>query len=176
MQTLVTHFGSSSGLGALGLSLSSFLIQLGTFIIALLVLRKWAFKPIMKVLNDRRDAIEKGVTLGEQMEREKAELEAKVAATLTKTRVQADKIIADANTTARQMVHDAEEAARNKAGGIVKEATARGEFETKRAWRKLEGQLASLVTDATEAVVGEKVDQNKDSALINRALKEQIKA
>ena len=176
MGILLTHFGSSSGLGALGLSLSSFLIQLGTFTIALLVLRKWAFKPIMKILNDRREAIDKGVTLGEQMEREKAELEAKVADTLTNMRVTADKIIADANSAARQMVHEAEEAAKTKASGIVKEAAMRGELETKRAWRKLEGQLASLVTDATEAVVGEKVDASKDSDLINRALKDQVKA
>lgn len=177
MFSLTQIFGSSStGLGALGLSASAFVIQLITFVIALLVLRKWAFKPIMKILNERRAAIEKGVTLGEQMEKEKNELEAKVGQTLTETRAQADKIIAEANATARQMVHEAEELARNKADTLLKEAEARGVQETKRAWRKLEGQLADLVSDATAAVVGEKVDSTKDSELINRALKEQIKA
>ncbi|MGH7234436.1 MAG: F0F1 ATP synthase subunit B [Candidatus Saccharimonadales bacterium] len=176
MFSLVQNFGSSTGLGALGLSASAFVIQLITFIIALLVLRKWAFKPIMKILNERREAIEKGVSLGELMQKEKDELEAKVNHTLTQTRQKADKILSDATSTARQMVRDAEDQARTKAEGIVKDGAERGVLETKRAWRKLEGQLAGLVTDATEAVIGEKVDQSKDSELINRALKERIKA
>ena len=169
------HFASSSGLGALGLSASSFVIQLITFVIAILVLRKWAFKPIMKLMDERRQAIEKGVTLGEQMEKEKAELEAKVAQTLTETRTKADKIIGDANDTARQMVRDAEDQARAKAEILINDAKERGVQETKRAWRKLETQLAGLVGDATEAVVGEKVDSEKDSALISRVIKEQVK-
>ncbi len=172
---LVQNFGSSTGLGALGLSASAFVIQLITFVIALLILRKWAFKPIMKVLNERREAIEKGVTLGEQMQKEKDELEAKVNHTLTQTRQKADKILSEASATARQMVHEAEDQARVKAEVIIKDAADRGLLETKRAWRKLEGQLTGLVTDATEAVIGEKVDSSKDSELINRALKEQIK-
>jgi F0F1-type ATP synthase membrane subunit b/b' len=72
-------------------------------------------------------------------------------------------------------VHEAEDQARVKAEVIIKDAADRGLLETKRAWRKLEGQLTGLVTDATEAVIGEKVDSSKDSELINRALKEQIK-
>ncbi len=170
----VSHFASSSGLGALGLSLSAFLIQLATFVIALLILRKWAFKPIMKVLNERRATIEKGVSLGEQMEKEKAELEDKINDSLRDTRVKADKILADASSSAKQMVRDAEDQAKVKAEAIVKEALERGEAETKRAWRKLEGQLASLVTDATEAVVEQKLDQTKDAELINRTLKERV--
>ena len=171
MLDLLSNFGAS-GLGSLGLSLSAFLIQLGTFIIALLVLRKWAFKPIMKVLNERRLTIEKGVSLGEQMEKDKAELEAKISHALNETRAQADKILSDASSSAKQMVREAEEQAKLKAEAILKEAAERGVSETKRAWHKLEGQLASLVTDATEAVVETKLDPKKDSELINKALKE----
>ena len=43
-------FASSSGLGALGFSLSSFLIQLGSFLIVFLILKRYAFKPIIKLL------------------------------------------------------------------------------------------------------------------------------
>jgi F-type H+-transporting ATPase subunit b len=173
---LEQYFGSSTGLGALGLSASAFVVQLITFVIALLILRKWAFKPIMKVLNERREAIEKGVSLGEQMQKEKEDLEAKVNQTLIQTRQKADKILSDASATARQMVHEAEDQAKVKAEVIIKDAAERGVLETKRAWRKLEGQLTGLVTDATEAVIGEKVDSDKDLELINRSLKEQVKS
>ena len=73
MLQTVTYFGAdtSSGIGALGVSASSFAIQLVTFVLAYLVLRKFAFKPILKVLEERRQTIESGVRLGEEMQKEK---------------------------------------------------------------------------------------------------------
>src|SRR5258708_7817319 len=92
-----TQFGdSSSGLGALGFDATAFLIQLITFVLAYLVLRRYAFGPIIKVLRERRETIEQGVKLGEQMQREKVELEAKVEQSLHEARQQADAIIAGA--------------------------------------------------------------------------------
>jgi hypothetical protein len=42
-----------------------------------------------------------------------------------------------------------------------------------RARKKLESQIVGWVSDATEAIIGEKVDAEKDAAIIDRALKEQ---
>jgi F-type H+-transporting ATPase subunit b len=174
MFSLLTQFGdSSSGLGALGLNASSFLIQLVTFIIALLILRKWAFKPILKIMNERRDLIEKGVRLGQEMEKEKAELEAKADQKLHEARVKADSIIAAANDTARQSVREAEAKAKAKADGIIASADEAIVQRTAQAKRDLENEMVSLVAGATEAVVREKVDAKKDVDLIKRALKEQ---
>ncbi len=171
MLGLLTQFASSSGIGALGLNLQSFLIQLGTFIIAFLALRQWAFKPILKVLRERRETIDKGVELGQQMQKEKDELEAKVTETLHKARQQADEIVSAARSDARQAAQAAEEDARVKAKSIVDEASARIKQDTESARRKLGGELAGLVSDATEAIIHEKVDAKKDAGLIERALK-----
>src|SRR5579884_2985677 len=119
MLNMITQFGdSSSGIGALGLNLTSFLIQLGTFVIAYLVLRKWAFGPILKVLKERREVIEKGVSLGEKMQKDQAEMEKKVAQALREARAEADKIIAEATENGRQVVTDAETKAKEKSEGI----------------------------------------------------------
>jgi len=173
MLSLLTQFGdSSSGLGALGLNGQTFLIQLVTFIIALLVLRQWAFKPIIKVMNERRETIEKGVKLGQQMEKDKAELEDKVAKTLHETRQQADTIVAGAQDTARQTIREAEDKAREKAALILKEAEASIAQNTARARQALEKEMVGLVSEATEAIIDEKVDSKKDAALIERSLRE----
>ncbi len=173
MLGLITQFGdSSSGIGALGLNLQSFLIQLGTFIIAFLVLREWAFKPILKVLNERRETIERGVSLGEQMQKDKAELEQKVTKSLHDARKQADEIIAAAQNRGRQVVTAAEDQARQKADNIVAAAEERIRQDTKQARRKLENELVGLVAEATEAIIDEKIDAKKDAVLIDRALKE----
>ena len=172
MLSMVTQFGdSSSGIGALGLNLTSFLIQLGTFIIAFLVLRKWAFKPILEVLNRRRQVIEQGVALGEKMQKQQAEMEQKVAAALHDARAQADKIIAEASGRGRQVVAEAEAKAKEKSEMIIASAEERIEQEMQIARGKLEKELAGLVAEATEAVIGEKVDAKKDAALIDKALK-----
>jgi len=168
----MTFGDSSSGLGALGVDGQAFVIQLITFALAFLVLRRWAFGPILKVLRERRETIESGVKLGEQMQKDKADLEAKVEKTMHETRQQADTIIGSAQDTARQTVREAEDKARDKAAGILKDAEERIAQDTARARQKLEKDLVGLISDATEAIIDEKVDAKKDAQLIDRALKE----
>jgi F-type H+-transporting ATPase subunit b len=172
--TAFTQFGdSSSGLGSLGLDGKAFLIQLVTFLLAFWILKRYAFGPIAKVMDQRRKTIEDGVLLGEQMKKEKTELDDKVADELAKARSEADGIIAQAQDTSRGIVRDAEEKASEKAAGILKSADERIAADTKRARKQLEGELVGLISDATEAIIGEKVDAKKDAQLIDRALKEQ---
>jgi F-type H+-transporting ATPase subunit b len=167
---------STSGIGALGLDGQAFLIQLVTFLLAFWVLKRYAFGPIAKVMNERRQTIENGVKLGEEMKREKAELEAKAAKKLQDARVQADGIIASANEAGKESVREAEDKAKQKAAGIIDEAERRIEQETVRVRKQLEKELAGLVAEATEAVIEEKVDAKKDAEMIERALKKGVHA
>jgi F-type H+-transporting ATPase subunit b len=170
----LTQFGdSTSGLGALGVDGKAFIIQLITFVLAFFVLKRYAFKPITKMLDERHKTIEAGVSLGEKMKRDQVALEAKVAETLAEARKEADGIIANAQDAGRQAVREAEDKAREKATSILTEAEARIATDTARARKKLEGELVGLISDATEAIIGEKVDAKKDAQLIDRALKGQ---
>ncbi len=174
MINVITQFASeeTSGLGALGVDGKAFLIQLITFILAFLVLKRFAFKPILKVLKERQDTIDKGVKLGEQMQKDKAEMDEKVADALHKARQEADKIISDAESSGRQSIQAAEDTARAKAEDMGNQASARMKQGTARAKKRLEKDLAGLVSEATEAILQEKIDAKKDSALIDRAIKE----
>jgi F-type H+-transporting ATPase subunit b len=171
---MLTTFAAenSSGLGALGVDGKAFVIQLITFGLAFLVLRRYAFKPILKVLRERRETIESGVKLGEEMQKERAKLDAQIDKALHEARTQADGIIAGAQDSARQAIREAEDKARDKAAGILKEAEARITQDTARARKALEKELVTLVSEATEAIIDEKVDARKDSQLIERALQE----
>lgn len=173
ISTLLIFSDSSSGLGALGFDGQAFVIQLITFLLAYLVLRRYAFGPITNMLRRRRETIESGVQLTEQLQKERAELETKVAKALQQARQEADDIIAGAQDTARQAIHEAEEKARHKAASVVAEAESRIMQDTTRARQRLEKELVGLVAEATEAIIEEKIDPQKDVALIDRALKEQ---
>ncbi|HEY1835233.1 MAG TPA: F0F1 ATP synthase subunit B [Candidatus Saccharimonadales bacterium] len=173
----LTQFAdSSSGIGALGIDGKALIIQVITFLLAFWVLQHWAFKPIIKVMERRRETIEKGVKLGEQMQKEKVELEAKVAKALHEARAKADEIVAAAHDQGRQTVAAAENNAREKAEGLIASAEDRIKQEATRARKQVEKELIGLVSDATEAIIDEKVDAQKDAALIDRAMKEHAKA
>jgi F-type H+-transporting ATPase subunit b len=170
-----THYAAdtTSGIGALGLSGSSLLIQLVTFLLAYLVLRKYAFKPILRVLQERREVIESGVKLGEEMQKERAALEAKVAKELQEARGRADGIVAEAHDAAQAAIRAAEDKARQKADNILKDAAAQTKQDAARVRAQLEKEVVGLISDATEAIIDEKLDDKKDAALINKVLKEQ---
>ena len=178
MLQIISVFGetSSTGLGALGISGQALLIQLITFGLAFLVLRRYAFKPILKVLDERRHTIESGVSLGEEMQKERADLEKKVSAALHQARKDADVIVAEALDAARGQVREAEDKAQLKAEIILKDARAQAEQNTARMRKALEGELVGLISDATEVIIDEKVDAKKDAALIDKALKGRVTA
>jgi F-type H+-transporting ATPase subunit b len=171
----LTQFGAedASGIAALGVDGKALIIQLVTFLLAFLILKQFAFGPIIKMMDARRQTIEDGVALGEKMKQDEAKLQASIDNELAKARKEADGIIASANETSRDKVREAEAKAQDKAAGILKDAEERIKTDTARARKKLEGELVGLISDATEAIIGEKVDAKKDAQLIDKALKEQ---
>jgi F-type H+-transporting ATPase subunit b len=169
LESLSVHTYAS---GILGLNKQAFIIQLLTFVIVLLALRQWAFKPIAKLLEERRKTINSGITLGEKMRAQEAELEEKVGQELHKARAEADTLIANAEQEARATIQSAEETARTRADNMITDAKAQIELETNRQRIKLEKDLVGLVSEVSEAIIGEKVDADKDAALIDRALHE----
>lgn len=159
----------------LGLSGSAFVIQLITFVLVFMVLKRFAFKPITAMLEKRRKTIEDSVRLGQKLEKERDKLDQEVARVMREARHEADKIIAAGHKDARAAIHEAEKTAAAKADRILADAEARIHEETEHARRKLEKDLVGLVSEATETIVGEKVDAKKDAELVKKAMKGQKK-
>ena len=74
MPPLTQFADSTSGIGALGLDWKAFIIQLITFVLAFFILKRYAFVPIGKIMQQRRETIESGVKLGEKMQKDQIEL------------------------------------------------------------------------------------------------------
>ncbi len=178
MINYVTRFANEaaeepSGLAALGLDGKAFVIQLVTFLLVYVILRKFVFGRVVDLLEKRRETLEEGMRLTTEAVVEREKLEKETAKTLAQARKDADAIIARTNEQTTQMIKDAEEAANTKAKNILEEAKKKIDEETARARRKLEAELVELVIEATEKVTGEKLDAKKDAALLTKALKGQ---
>ena len=165
----------TTGIGALGISPKAFVVQLITFVFVFILLRKFAFKPIGKLLEERRKTIDGGVKMGLEMEKEKAKLDTEVARKMREARLEADKIIANAHKDARDVVREAEKSASRKTEAMLSDAEVRIEAETERAKMALEKDIIGLISEATEAIVGEKVDMAKDGEIIDKILKRRAK-
>lgn len=175
MFNILRQFASgTSGISALGLNGSALIIQFITFVLAYIVLRRYAFGPILKVLNERRELINKGVNLGSKMEKDRLALEAAVNQALHDARRQADAIIAEAHANARKLARESEEKNRIKAENMIKEAQARLQQDAERMRRQLKSEMIDLVSEATETIIKEKIDPQKDASLIERALRGQL--
>lgn len=168
---LSSYVAATESGGILGFSPKSFLIQLITFTLIFVLLKKFAFARVVKVLEKRRQTIEDGVRLGEEMERRKQETEEEVGSILSQARSDADNIIENANKEVREMQREAEKSAKQKTDAMLADAQERISEDAERAKRKVEKDVITLVSEATEAVVHEKVDAKKDAELIDKALK-----
>ncbi len=157
--------------GILGFNAGAFVIQLVTFVFVFVLLKKFAFNRIAKLLEQRHKTIDDGVRMGMRMEQEKAKLDEDVAQIVRKARHEADEIIAAAHKESREVMREAEKSGQRKADTIIADAEVRVEEETKHARDKLEKELVGLVSEATETLVGEKVDARTDADIVAKAMK-----
>jgi F-type H+-transporting ATPase subunit b len=163
---------ASEGIGALGLSLPAIIASLITFTVLFIVVKKFALSGIVANLEKRENDINRGLHLTAEMDKAKAELELKVEAELKKARREADAIIAEANTETGKMIQAAEEKANNKAEEIMRAAEGKIERDITEARQGLKVEMAGLITEATEAILNQKLDTASDQKLVEKYLKE----
>jgi F-type H+-transporting ATPase subunit b len=162
---------ANSGLGAFNLNLKAFIFQLITFVLVVLILRKWVVPKLVETVDKRRETLEQSLENAKATEEALARAESKAEEILNQARAQADQALAEAKEAGTDIVAKAEAAAADRANLIVKEAESRLADEREKLRLELRGELAELVADATEKIISEKLDQKRDMSLIERAIK-----
>lgn len=166
---------SAEGIGALGLSLPSLIASAITFLVLFWIIKKYALDGIVANLQKREDDINRGLHLTAEMDKQKAELDARVEKVLKTARKNADSIIAEAHTESGKLIQAAEESASRKAEEIMRAAEGKIEQDIANARDGLKAEMAGLITEATEAILNQKLDDNADRKLVEQYLKEAMK-
>lgn len=162
---------SASGIGAFNINWKSLIFQLVTFVIVLLIFRRWILPPIVKTLEYRRQALEKSLADAKATEETLARAETQAEELLAKARAQADEVLAEARKSAEAVIAEAETAAVERSAAIITEAEARLDQERIKLREAMREELSGLVAEATEKVVADKVDNRRDQSLITRAIR-----
>ena len=142
------------------------------FIVAFLILRKFAFPKIGEFLDERANAIQTSMDHAESTRREADELLAEYRERLREARAQADDITLRARKAAEHAEQEALEAGRAKREELLERARADIQAETRRALQDIRAEVASLTVQATEAVTRKTLTEDDQRRLVDEALSE----
>lgn len=147
------------------------LAQFVNFAIVLFVLWKFAYKPILKTLNDRTKKIEKGVKDAENASKKLSEMTEKEKEILTSAKKEAQEIIKKSEGEAKKNAESIILTAKEQNEKMIADAKKMIEQEKEKMFSEVKSEIAGLVMAATEKVIGEKLDAHKDKDLIEKAIK-----
>jgi F-type H+-transporting ATPase subunit b len=151
---------------ALGINLGYFLMQLFGFTLLVVILSHFLYGPILKVLEERKARIAKGLEDARQaaIARDNADIEAKKI--LDAARTEAAKVRSEAATQAEETARGIEAKANSDAKAIVAAAKEDGESERNRILSELRGQVAAIAIAAANKLVGEALDEQRQRQLL----------
>ncbi len=131
-----------------------FLSQVISFVIVALLLRRFAYKPILAVLEERRRQIEKAQFNAEKIKRQLAEAEQRYAEILTRANAEAQKMIDEARESSAHLAERKQQEAIAAAEQIIATAREASAIEHERTMESLKRELGRLVVDTTAKVTG----------------------
>lgn len=145
-------------------SLGLFFWQLLLFVVLVLILAKFAWKPILNSVNEREEGIKNALDEAENARIEMQNLNADNERILKEARAEREAMLKEAREIKEKLVADAKEEAQVQANKMISQAQDAIESEKKAAMAELKGQVAGLSLDIAEKVVREELS-NKDKQL-----------
>ena len=161
-----TEAAEQGFLETFGVNWPFFIAQLVNFIIVLIVLKKFAFKPIQELLKQRRNRIAEGEEKLKRIEQELAESEQRSQEAIDKANADAARLITEAKESAASLSEKKAQEAVASAQTILAKAEEAAVAERKTMQTKLKKEFGRLVTNTTANVTG-KVLTDDDQKRIN---------
>jgi len=155
-----------------GLNAWGFFCQVVSFSIVAFLLWKFAYNPILTVLEERRKKIEESLANARKIQEQLAEAQKTAEDIRTKAHADAAKFIEDARAGAKQISERENQRAVQQAAEIVAKAREAGEAEQRRLMAELKKELSRLVVDTTARVTGKVLTAADQKKITDEANKE----
>jgi F-type H+-transporting ATPase subunit b len=140
------------------------------FLITLVVLKRYAFGPIQKMIDDRRERIRQSIEEAEHARAEARRLLEEHRSLIGQARREAEEILTEARRVGdaqRERVKEETEADRQRR---LEETRRQIEAETQRALEQIRGEVADLTLLATAKVTGKVLDAKDHRRLVEEAV------
>ncbi len=152
---------------ALGINLGLLIVQIISFFIVFLTLQAWVYKPMLSMMDSRRQKIAQGLEDARVAAEARANAEKEAAKIIADAQTEASKVVREATERAATAGQDVRAAAEAEAAKARQAAVAEAEIERNRVLGDLRGQVASLAIAAANKLVGETIDERKQRELLD---------
>lgn len=154
----------------LGIYPAGLISQIIVFLILGWLLNKYAFAPVLAILDERRRTIEKTQEDAKRIEQELAQAEATRAEIIKKANTQANAIIEEARASAEKLAQQKTQEAVQQAEAILKKAAEAAAREREQVLAQVRQELGQLIVTTTAKVVGKTLTPDDQSRLQKEAL------
>ena len=156
----------------LGINLPTLVAQLINFGILLGLLYVVAYKPIMRMLDERSQKIKESVDQTEYVKEQAARAEEEVKKQLEAAAKEGQEVIARAVRTGEEIRQDSQQQARQEGEALISRARAEIQRERDDAIDELRQEFADMTILAAEKVIDRSLDKKAHSQLIDKVLEE----
>jgi F-type H+-transporting ATPase subunit b len=155
-----------------GVDWSHLLAQVASFCIVCFVLYRFAYRPVLKMLEARREQIARGLANAEQIKAELARTEAQRQEVMAQANVQANKLIEEARAAASRLREQETQKAIAGAEQIMAKAREAAARDYARMLAELKREVGRLVVEATAKVAGKILTPEDQRRLAEDTVKE----
>src|SRR5512147_3176491 len=152
---------------ALGISLGLLIVQIIAFFIVFFTLQAWVYKPMLDMMESRKQKIAQGLEDARVAADARANAEKEAAKILADAQAEAGKVVREATERAGSAGKEVKAIAEAEAAKAREAVMAEAELERNRILGDLRGQVAALAIAAANKLVGEALDEKKQRALID---------
>jgi F-type H+-transporting ATPase subunit b len=158
------------GLAKLGFSVPTLIAQLINFGIILILMRVFAFKPILRMMDERSNKIKRSLEDAERIKEQAAIADKETAKRIEEATQEGRRLVEQAMHTGAQAAHEEELKARKEAEELIAQAHATIGQERDRAIAELRKEFADLTILAAEKVIKRSLDKKAHRELIEQIL------
>jgi F-type H+-transporting ATPase subunit b len=155
---------------AFGLDIKILIAQLINFAILFFVLWKFAYKPMFKILDDRKKKIEDGIENAAKAEEKLREISEEEKKVLVEAKKEAAKILDEARVMAEESRKRNIEKTKEEIGQLINQEKENMRQEKAEILKSINREVADLVMITVEKVIEEKMSGAKDEELIKKAI------
>jgi F-type H+-transporting ATPase subunit b len=143
------------------------------FSILLLILKKFAWKPILKALKDRETSIRDALMSADNAKKEMEKLKADNEVIMAEARAEKEKIVQEAKQLREKIIGDAKDEASEEAKKLLKSARVDIENEKIAAIQEVKNKVAELSIEIAEKILREKLaDTAEQRSMIDRLVRD----
>lgn len=154
-------------LDVISINLWQIIISLLNLLILFLILKKFLFKPVKKILAERKEQVDNIYDEAKKANEQAQASEKEYADKLSHVKDEATAILRSARENAELSGHEIVQDAHNKANAILRKANLEIEQERKKAINEIKDEISEISINIAEKVVEREIDEKDHSELIN---------